>query len=93
MILKCLFGLFHQAVGFINLFTLYAKVSFYAVGHTFTPQKASQKYSVERKMLLRPTFSLWEINPKLDWEINKAFHLKLPLKSKITKLQPYVYFY
>ena len=30
---------------------------------TFLPEKASQMFSAERKMALRPTFSLYEIDP------------------------------
>ena len=31
----------------------------YALGHTFTPKKASQKFAVERKMVFAPSFNLF----------------------------------
>ena len=37
--------------------------SSYALRLTFTPKKASQKFSAERKMAWHPTFSLYEIDP------------------------------
>ena len=50
------------AMDFIN--PLHFTPSSYALRQNFTPKKASQKFGVERKMALWPTFSLYEINPK-----------------------------
>ena len=52
-------------VDFINWFTLCAKLLRSAP--TFTPEKASQKFGAECKMVSHPTFSLYEINPWMDW--------------------------
>ena len=49
----------------------------YALRQTFTPIKASQKFNVERKMALHPTFSLYEIDP---WMLES-----LDLEHKITQ--------
>ena len=45
----------------------------YTLRQTFMPKKASQKFGVERKLALGPTFSLYEIDPggpqrKPDWK-------------------------
>ena len=70
-------------VDFINPFKLCAKLlcsapNFYALRQNFTPKKASQKLGAERKMALRPTFSLYEIDP---WP---AFSLLVSVKGCIT---------
>ena len=33
------------------------------ISQTFTPKKYSQKFGAARKMVLHPTFTLYEINP------------------------------
>ena len=43
---------------------LHSLTSSYALGQTFTPKKDTQKLGAERKMALRPTFSLNEIDPR-----------------------------
>ena len=40
-------------------------LSSYALCRTFTPKKAFQKFGVEHKMASRPTFSFYEINPRI----------------------------
>ena len=46
-----------------------SRPSSFALRQTFMPKKASQKFGAERKMALRPTFSLFEIDPwsVLQW--------------------------
>ena len=51
-------------VDFINPFN--STPSSYALRRTFTPKKASQKLGAEREMALRPTFSLYEIDPGVN---------------------------
>ena len=47
---------------------------FCALHHTVMPQKSSQKYGVERKMLLCPTFILYQINPAgVDFKMFKSW--------------------
>ena len=55
-------------VDFINSFTLYAK--FFRSVPNVTLKKASQKFGVESKMVLRPTFRLYEINPGTEGKIS-----------------------
>ena len=55
----------HQ--GWISLTHLRSIPSSYALRQTFTPKKASQKFGAESKMVLRPTFTLYEINPLILW--------------------------
>ena len=54
----CLVGMWpNQGVDFKNPFTLYAKL-LYAPHQTFTPKKASQMFSVERKWLCAQLLAL-----------------------------------
>ena len=48
----------------------------YALGHTFRPKKASHKFGIQRKMVLRPTFSLYEIDPRslIEFRLLKAIY-------------------
>ena len=70
-------------LGWISWTHLPSTPSSYALCQTFTPKKASQKLGEERNMALRPTFSLYEINPRaslvvliviihlFEWKIKK----------------------
>ena len=41
-----------------------------ALRQNFTPEKAYQKFGADRKMALCPTFSLYEIYPRINSEKN-----------------------
>ena len=62
----------------ISLTDLRFAPSSYDLRPTFTPEKASQKFSPERKMASRPTFSLYGIDAwskTLIWFIQNASYL------------------
>ena len=48
--------------------------SSYALGQTFMPKKASQKFDAECKVALPPTFSLYEIDPRMK-NINDSIQI------------------
>ena len=71
---------------FMTPFRLFAKL-LHSVPY-FTTQKDSQKYSIECKMLLLPTFSLFEIDPWVEFYKHiYALHPALKLYAKLLRLK------